>query len=364
VVTDVSAADREFMRIALARAERGRGRTSPNPAVGCVIVSPEGVIVGAGAHERAGGPHAEIVALREAGALARGSTLYCTLEPCSHMGRTGPCVVPIVERGVARVVVTVEDPNPLVAGRGLAYLRARGLEVTVGVRAEEARALNAAFFTSIVKGRPWVVLKAATSVDGYVAAAAGCRTALTSAAANRRVHALRAEIDAIAIGSGTLLADDPLLTARLVYRERPLLRIVFDTRLRTPPTAAIFKAEGSGPVLVLCSPEALLRQRLRVAALRTLGAELVPLPEHDLPAALALLHERSVRSLLVEGGPTLQRAFVAAGLVDRVELLITPHVLGSGGVRWDVPALRFVPPDFVAPLGPDVSVVTDVHRAH
>jgi diaminohydroxyphosphoribosylaminopyrimidine deaminase / 5-amino-6-(5-phosphoribosylamino)uracil reductase len=361
---DAAAIDRELMRRALAHAARGRGRTSPNPAVGCVIVSPEGIVVGAGAHERAGGPHAEIIALREAGSRARGSTLYCTLEPCSHTGRTGPCVVPIVEHGVRRVVAATADPNPRVAGRGFAYLRARGLEVTVGVRADEAAALNAAFFTSVTRGRPWVVLKAATSADGYVAAAPGRRTPLTSAAANRRVHALRAEIDAIAIGSGTLLADDPLLTARLVYRERPLLRVVFDTRLRASPTAAIFGAGEAGPVLVLCSAEALVRQRLRAAALRTVGAELVALREHDLPAALGLLHERGVRSLLVEGGPTLQRAFAAAGVVDRVELLVTPHVLGPGGVRWDVPALRLVPPDAVVPVGPDVSVVTDVHGAH
>jgi diaminohydroxyphosphoribosylaminopyrimidine deaminase / 5-amino-6-(5-phosphoribosylamino)uracil reductase len=236
--------------------------------------------------------------------------------------------------------------------------------VTVGVRAVEAAALNAAFFTSVTRGRPFVILKAAASLDACVAGAPGTRTALTSAPANRRVHGIRAEVDAVAIGSGTLLADDPLLTARLVFRERPLLRVVFDTRLRAAPAAALFGSLEAGPVLVLCAARALAEHPLRAAALRSRGAELVALPEHDLPAALARLHERGVRSLLVEGGPTLQRAFAEAGLVDRVELLVTPHVLGAGGVRWDVPALRLAPPTQVVPLGPDVSVVTDVHGAH
>src|SRR5262249_33252214 len=203
--------DRSFMRKALALAERGRGTTSPNPMVGALVVDDEGVIVGRGAHRVAGGPHAEVVALEDAGTRARGATLYCTLEPCSHTGRTGPCAPLVSRAGIRRAVIAMDDPNPLVNGRGLAHLRERGIDVAVGVEREAAERQNAAFLTGISARRPYVILKVALSVDGCVAAAPGVRTELTGPAAGRRVQRQRAEVDAIAVGSGTILVDDPLL---------------------------------------------------------------------------------------------------------------------------------------------------------
>src|SRR5471032_893352 len=244
------------MERALFHAGRGRGRTSPNPLVGAVIVSPDGVIVGQGFHERAGEAHAEVRALAEAGERARGATLYCTLEPCCHLGRTGPCVHRIVAAGVARVVAAVEDPNPLVSGRGFAFLRAAGVAVDVGLFAGAAAALNQAFFTLMLEGRPFVVLKAATSLDGFIAERPGHRTPLTSAEANRHAHRIRAEVDAIGVGIGTVISDDPILTARGVYRERPLTRVVFDRQLRTPPDARLLSTPEAGPVIIVTTPSA------------------------------------------------------------------------------------------------------------
>src|SRR5262245_19238760 len=221
----------DYMARALFHAARGRGRTSPNPMVGAVVVRPDGVIVGQGSTEPAGGAHAEIEALDEAGEQARGATLYCTLEPCSHVGRTGPCVVRIVEAGIARVVASVEDPNPLVQGKGFAFLREHGVSVQVGPGAAEATELNQPFFTRMREKRPFIVLKAAVSLDGCISERAGRRTMLTSESANRHAHLVRAEADAIGVGIGTVLADDPWLTVRGAFRERPLIRVVFDRRL-------------------------------------------------------------------------------------------------------------------------------------
>ncbi len=254
MVNDEQARDlghERHMARALALAERGRGRTSPNPMVGAVIVDAEGVVIGRGAHERAGGPHAEVVALADAGDRARGATLYCTLEPCSHTGRTGPCAPRVVEAGVRRAVIAVEDPNPMVAGRGIHYLRERGVEVVLGVMRDEAERLNRPFFTFISRQRPFVTLKAAVSLDGMVAARKGERTAITGAEANSLTHVGRAETDAIAIGSETAIVDDPLLTARGVYRERPLTRVIFDRRLRTPAQARMFSTLDAGPVVIV-----------------------------------------------------------------------------------------------------------------
>src|SRR5258707_8375431 len=202
-------ADVRWMRRALEQARRGLGRTPPNPIVGACIVTDDGVVVGDGAHERGGEPHAEVHALNEAGARARGATLYCTLEPCSHTGRTGPCTERIIAAGIRRVVAAMEDPFPLVSGRGFATLRAHGIEVEEGLEREAAARLNQPFLVSIREGRPFVILKAATSIDGRIAAAPGARTPLTSAAANRRVQYGRAHVDAIALGSQPGLVDDP-----------------------------------------------------------------------------------------------------------------------------------------------------------
>jgi diaminohydroxyphosphoribosylaminopyrimidine deaminase/5-amino-6-(5-phosphoribosylamino)uracil reductase len=363
----VEAADREFMRLALFHAARGRGRTSPNPMVGCVVVSPDGVIVGSGYHARAGEPHAEVRALSAAGARARGATLYCTLEPCCHQGRTGPCVVPIVEAGVRRVVAAVSDPNPLVSGRGLAFLRQRGIEVVAGVLEEDAAALNRAFFTAVTLGRPHVTMKVATSLDARVAARRGARTALSSRESSRRVQLLRAEMDAIAVGSETVLVDDPLLTVRTVFRERPFLRAVFDRRLRVPPSARVFTTLREGPVVVFTSAASAGTAAARVAAVQAAGAEVVATPSGEIGEALRVLAEREVRSVLLEGGPTLHRAAWQAGCVDRVTAIVAPQVLGREGVQWSLPgdfSLAGLEHRLVVPLGPDVLIEGDVHRTH
>lgn len=327
--------DTAFMARALALAERGRGRTSPNPMVGAVVVDREGVVVGRGAHEVAGGPHAEVYALEDAGDRARGATLYCTLEPCSHTGRTGPCAPLVAEAGIARAVIAVADPNPRVAGGGLAYLRQCGVDVTVGVLREEAERLNRPFFSLMQRHRPFVTMKIALSCDGCIAAAPGVRTALTGPAANRLIHRERAEVDAIAIGSGTLLADDPLLTPRGAYRYRPLTRIVFDSRLRTPPTAKLLSTRSAGPVIIVSTPTAAESAPERVRSLEEAGAQVELIAgERPLACALGRLATLGITSVVVEGGAQLHGAFWEAGLVDRLELFQTPRVLGSRGVPW------------------------------
>ena len=360
-------ADRDafFMRKALLLAERGRPTTSPNPMVGALVVDADGVILGRGAHERAGGPHAEVHALADAGATAAGATLYCTLEPCSHVGRTGPCAPLVADAGVRRVVVATEDPNPQVAGRGLAFLRARGVEVNSGVLSADAERLNAAFFTAMRRRRPFVTMKVALSQDAKVAATAGRRTPLTGAAANRQVHRDRAEVDAIAIGSGTVLCDDPLLTARGAYRFRPLTRVIFDARLRTPPAARILGTLEDGPVIIVGdaeTPDADQRARALVSA----GAivELLPGPDRIM-TALGQLVARGIQSLIVEGGPTLHEAFWNASVVDRVQMYVTRRILGDSGVSWrtlTVAGTAALADRSVRRLGDDVLVEGYVHR--
>jgi diaminohydroxyphosphoribosylaminopyrimidine deaminase/5-amino-6-(5-phosphoribosylamino)uracil reductase len=366
-----TAIDARHMARALFLAERGRGRTTPNPMVGAVVVTDAGVVVGRGSHEAAGGPHAEVHALREAGERARGATLYSTLEPCSHTGRTGPCAPLVADAGIRRVVVASVDPNPRVAGRGLDHLRARGIDVTVGVMEREAETLNRAFFTVMRLGRPFVTLKAALSLDGNVAAAPGRRTAITGAASMRLIHRERAEVDAIGIGSETLLVDDPMLTARVAYRHRPLVRVVFDRRLRAPVTARLLRTTDHGPVVVLTRSESMDTGAAR--ALQEAGAQVEAIevdadpPASFLDAALRRLADLDVNSVLIEGGPMLQKALWDASLVDRIELFIAPVSLGSEGVRW-----TSVPDGILAslhelravPVGEDVQVEGDVYRAH
>jgi diaminohydroxyphosphoribosylaminopyrimidine deaminase/5-amino-6-(5-phosphoribosylamino)uracil reductase len=322
------------MRKAIALAGRGRGTTSPNPMVGALVVDDDGVIVGRGAHLVAGGPHAEVVALEDAGARAVGATLYCTLEPCSHTGRTGPCAPLVAQSGVRRVVVAMDDPNPLVNGRGLAHLRGRGVEVVSGVEREAAERQNVVFLTGILDRRPYVVVKVALSVDGCVAAAVGERTPLTGPPANRRVQRQRAEVDAIAVGSGTILTDDPLLTARGAYRSRTLIRVIFDRRLRTPPSARILSTLADGPVLIVCNADAERLEPGRAAALQAAGAELLVPERDDLPSAFRALFDRGVASIVIEGGAALHRSALESDMVDAVHVYITPHRLGPGGLRW------------------------------
>ncbi len=354
------------MERALFLAERGRGRTSPNPLVGAVVVTPEGVVAGQGAHERAGEAHAEVRALESAGRRTRGATMYCTLEPCCHTGRTGPCTVRIVDAGIVRVVAAMEDPNPLVCGGGFAFLREHGVEVTVGVGAAAAAAMNQPFLTLIRERRPFVILKAATSVDGRIAARPGCRTALTSPAANRHAQRVRAEVDAIGIGSGTLLADDPLLTPRGAYRERPLTRIIFDRRLRTPPAARVLSTAEAGPVIIVTSARAAGQASLR-RPLEDRGAQIEVAADATFGAALARLGARGIGSLLLEGGAVLHAAAWDEGLVDFVRLYVTPQVLGEAGV----PLLDGRPlasgalaERRIEPLGADVLIEGYVHGPH
>ena len=256
--------DLDYMNRALDLAERGRGTTSPNPMVGAVVVREDGTIVGQGYHERAGGPHAEVRALEEAGDLARGASLYCTLEPCCHVGRTGPCVERVVAAGITRVIAPSVDADPRVSGQGFDYLRRKGIDVSVGTGRDRALRLNRAYFTFKTRKRPFVIMKAATSLDNRLTAREGERTPITSEDSHRHAHAVRAEVDAIAVGSGTLLVDDPLLTARHVHRGRPLTRVVFDRRLRIPPSAKVFSTLETGPVIIVTTPEAIANHPERV----------------------------------------------------------------------------------------------------
>ena len=359
--------DDVHMREALRLAELGRGRTSPNPMVGAVIVEGRGAVVGTGYHERAGGDHAEIHALDEAADAARGATLYCTLEPCCHHGRTGPCVDRIIAAGLKRVVVAMLDPNPAVNGKGIESLRRRGITVDVGLRGREAVRLNEAFTTWVVKRRPLVTMKVAASLDGYMAAAPGVRTALTSPRANRIVHALRAEVDAIGVGSATVLVDDPLLTARGASRVLPLTRVIFDRRLRTPPTARIFGTRESGPIVVLTKNSASAQHRERQARLADAGAEVECLDAgRFLLDAFERLAAREVTSLVLEGGRLVHEAAWDAGLVDRVQIFVAPVELGPAGVAWMDRGKIFGGIDTlsVRSCGPDLLIEADVHRTH
>lgn len=357
--------DARWMRRALEHARRGLGRTTPNPVVGACIVSDEGVVLGQGAHERAGEPHAEVIALEAAGRRARGATLYCTLEPCAHTGKTGPCTDRIIEAGVRRVVAAMEDPYPLVGGRGFATLRARGIEVCTGIGHDEAVRLNQPFLTAMSAGRPFIILKAATSLDGRIAAGPRQRTDLTSPAARRHAQYVRAQVDAIAVGSETVLIDDPALTARDVYRERPLTRVVFDRRLRTPRTARLVSTLPAGPVVILTTPDA--AQSRRAALLRDAGVSIVPVTQPDLAGALSMLPALGVQSLVIEGGARVHAAAWDAGVVDYVHLYVAPVRLGAQGVA--LLEGRHFSPTFlleqkVDQLGPDVLIEGYVHRPH
>lgn len=356
--------DADYMRRALFHARRAEGVTTPNPLVGAVVVTPDGVVAGQGRHPRAGDPHAEIFALEAAGDHTRGATLYVNLEPCCHQGRTGPCTRRIIEAGITRVVAAMVDPNPLVGGRGFDELRAHGIAVEVGLLGEDAARLNRPFITVQTEGRPMVIAKAATSLDGRIAVAPGVRTPLTSAAANRRTQRLRGAVDAIGVGSGTVLADDPVLTARDCHRLRPLVRVVFDRRLRTPPTARLFSTLDAGPVIMLTTAVAVAREPARAAALTAAGASLVP-GTGDLNADLRTLLAWDVSTLLLEGGGIVHAAAWQAGLVDRVIVITAPTTLGEQGARLfdglPVPRSQLMP-GRVETLGPDVWMEADVHR--
>jgi diaminohydroxyphosphoribosylaminopyrimidine deaminase / 5-amino-6-(5-phosphoribosylamino)uracil reductase len=361
-----TASDARWMDRALESARRGLGRTTPNPIVGACIVSDEGVVVGQGTHERAGEPHAEVHALDEAGSAARGATLYCTLEPCSHWGRTGPCTERIGAAGITRVVAAMEDPFPQVNGRGFAALRERGIEVVVGVGRDQAVRLNQPFLTSVREGRPFVILKAAASIDGRISGGAGVRTQITSPAAMRRAQYDRAWVDAIGIGSETILVDDPLLTVREVYRERPLTRVIFDRRLRTPAGARVFATLTAGPVFVMTTEAAVRQSPEQVRELERAGATLVVPACSGIEAAVRALPRRDIQSIVIEGGAALHAAIWDAGLADYVQLYVAPATLGPQGVPLNDRAFStFALFDKrVEALGPDVIIEGYVHRPH
>lgn len=349
---------------ALALARQGRGQTSPNPMVGAVVVSPEGTVVGSGFHARAGAAHAEVGALDEAGAAARGATLYCTLEPCAHQGRTGPCVERVAAAGIRRVVVAVGDPSPRVNGAGIAWLRQRGLQVDVGVRRAEAARLNEVFLTWAALGRPFVTMKIATSLDGRIATRAGARTQITGSAAATAVHATRAEVDAVGVGSSTVLVDDPLLTARGAPRRLPLTRVIFDRRLRTPPAARIFGTLEAGPVVIVTTVEALRVREAAAEKLRRAGAAIEPLENGAIAEVMRWLGACEITSLLLEGGATVHRAAWAAGVVDRVQRYVAPVCLGAHGVAWlcDGLTVSTLREARVRQLGEDLLLEGYVHR--
>ena len=356
--------DLEYMHRALDLAERGRGTTSPNPMVGAVIVRDDGTIVGQGYHERAGGPHAEVRALDEAGDLARGASLFCTLEPCCHTGRTGPCVERVTAAGITRVVAATLDADPRVSGRGFEFLRQKGIEVSVGAGRERALRLNRAYFTFKTRHRPFVILKAATSLDNRVAANAGERTRISSEESRRHAHAVRAEVDAIAVGSGTVLADDPLLTAREVHRQRPLIRVLFDRRLRITPSARVFSTLDAGPVIIVTTPEGIEQHPRRAAELKQAGAELEPITGGGIAETFSRLADRQIVSILVEGGVALQTAVWNAGLVDAVHLYLAPMMLGAQAISWldaETMSIAALIERQVTPLGPDVFMEGYVH---
>lgn len=364
--------DAAFMRRALEVAERGRGLTSPNPLVGAVVVR-EGRVVGEGAHLHAGGAHAEIEALAAAGAAARGATLYVTLEPCNHYGRTPPCAPVVAAAGLARVVAALSDPNPAVAGGGAAQLRAAGVAVEVGLLADEAERQNRAWLTAVRESRPHVTLKVAATLDGRIADVHGTSQWITGEPARARAHRLRAEADAIVVGVTTALRDDPALTVRLgpPWPREPY-RVVLDTGAQLGTDARLIHAATPARALVVVGETA---PAGRVAALQAAGATVLRCPTRggrvDPSALLARLFEREVRAVLVEGGAETHAAFLDAGLVDRVAFFMAPLLLGGraapgvvGGPGRELKSAVRLGPLAVSVLGGDLLLEADVLRPH
>jgi diaminohydroxyphosphoribosylaminopyrimidine deaminase / 5-amino-6-(5-phosphoribosylamino)uracil reductase len=343
----------EAMRRAIALAARGLGTTSPNPVVGCLLLNARGEVVGEGFHAYAGGPHAEIVALAQAGERARGGTAVVTLEPCNHTGRTGPCAQALIAAGIRRVVIAVDDPTPVAAG-GAATLRGAGVQVETGVRRHEAEEGNVAWLTAVRRTRPYLTWKYAATLDGRSAAADGTSQWVTAAPARADVHVLRSTVDAIIAGVGTVLADDPQLTVRdlgdgTLAIKQPL-RVIVDSAGRTPRTARVRDATAPS----------------WIATVADVGAG--PDGRVDLSALMSALYARGVRAALLEGGPTLAGAFLAGGLVDRVVGYVAPKLLGAGppalgdaGVRTVADAVELDLVD-IAQVGPDLRLTATLRQ--
>jgi diaminohydroxyphosphoribosylaminopyrimidine deaminase/5-amino-6-(5-phosphoribosylamino)uracil reductase len=330
----MTASDADWMRAALALARRGLGQVAPNPSVGCVLVR-DGIVVGRGHTAPGGRPHAETQALAEAGARSSGATAYVTLEPCAHHGMTPPCAEALVAAGISRCVVALEDPDPRVSGRGIAMLKASGIAVSIGLLADEAEAVTAGFLCRIRQGRPLVTLKLASTLDGRIATSTGESQWITSPASRRLGHLLRYQHDAVLVGSGTALADDPALTVRLPGLEAPpKLRIVIDSRLRTPLTQQLVRDAPRIPTVIITLDRGAPTRR---QAFRDCGVDILELPPGpdgrvDLGAALQALGRSGLTSVLVEGGATLAAALLAAGLIDRIEWFRSAGLIGGDGL--------------------------------
>lgn len=333
-MAEYTALDVQYMQQALDLARGGLGWVSPNPLVGSVIVD-QGVVVGQGFHQQFGGPHAEVHALRAAGDRARGSTLYVTLEPCSHTGKTPPCADAVIAAGVSRVVAAMRDPNPLVAGRGLARLAAAGLAVTVGVCEDTAQRLNEAFIKHVTTRRPFVTLKSAITLDGKIATRTGASQWITGEAARHEGHRLRHAADAIVVGIGTVLQDNPRLTTRLPeQRCSHPLRVIVDSTLQVPSHAQVLDVAPDCRTLIATTARA---ASAPIEQLRVRGVEVVCLPAYDdgrvdLDALWGYLGERGIASVLVEGGATLSAALLQRRLVDKVLFFVAPKIIGGDGL--------------------------------
>ena len=356
-----------YMVLALDEARKGLGRTSPNPAVGAVIVK-DGIVVGRGYHKKAGSPHAEVNALMDAGPRAAGATLYVTLEPCNHSGRTPPCTEAILLSGIIKVVIGMADPNPRVRGGGARYLASRGIEVYSGVLDQQCQALNHPFIKHSATGLPWVLMKAGLSLDGKITYRPRQGEAITGPEAQRYVHRLRNQVDAILVGVETAIIDDPSLITRLeeTTETRDPLRVVLDTALRLPPEARMLRQASTAETLVICGEDA---PRERETRLMDQGARICRVPVDaegrvSLVAALSLLGGHNITSLLVEGGARVHGAFYGQNLVDEMALLYAPFIIGDSGTplvhgyrlddgRGHAPVLRDVS---VQLLGKDILV--------
>jgi len=326
--------DAQFMRIALAEARKGLGRTAPNPCVGAVVVR-EGRVVGRGYHHRAGTPHAEVNALFEAGDQAAGATLYVTLEPCNHTGRTPPCTRAVLKAGIMRVVVGMNDPNPTVAGGGSAFLASQGVEVVSGVLAAECEAINRPYAKHITTGLPWVAMKAGMSLDGRISQGPGMAGHITGEAAWLYTHHLRNTLDAILIGIGTALIDDPSLTTRLPASDsgRDPVRIVLDTRLRLSPRAKLITQQSQAPTWIFCDPDAPIAAE---KALARSGALVYRVGNGgdgrvDCREVMSQIGRNGITSVLVEGGAEVHASMLRARLVDEVYLFVAPMFIGEQG---------------------------------
>jgi diaminohydroxyphosphoribosylaminopyrimidine deaminase/5-amino-6-(5-phosphoribosylamino)uracil reductase len=358
-----SPADREHMAEALRLAEKGLYTATPNPRVGCVIVR-DGQAVGAGWHEKTGGPHAEVLALRAAGARARGATAYVSLEPCSHYGRTPPCVDALIEAGIARVVAAMQDPNSKVAGSGFGRLRAAGIEVESGLMQDEARALNSGFVSRMSRGRPWVRTKIAASLDGRTALANGQSQWITGPEARRDGHTWRARACAVLTGIGTVRDDDPQLNVREVETTRQPLKVLVDSQLQVPLSAKLLQ---SGQVLVAAAVE----NKASIAALRAKGAEVVVLPNAqgkvELMDLMRELARREINEVHVEAGFKLNGSLLREGLVDEILIYLAPSILGDSACGMfklpelaDLERKRLVQFGDVRTIGRDIRILARV----